>query len=70
MFNFFKTCNVFSSGSEDESLDEIPLMPNNDQGFDMDESDSLMKPRRYRPYGQSRLSYYCTQFWENCCARY
>ena len=45
-------------------------MPNTDEGFEMDESDSLMKPRRYRPYGQSRISYWCSQLWENCCDRY
>ena len=71
MFNIL-TCMYmydFSAGSDDESLVEIPLMLNSDEGFEMDENDSLMKPRRYRPYGQSRISFWCSRFWDNCCDR-
>ncbi|XP_052816784.1 probable phospholipid-transporting ATPase IIB [Mya arenaria] len=56
-----------SLSSEDESLDEIPLMLNSDEVYIMDENESLVQARRQRPYGQSRLSYWCNNFLDTCC---
>ncbi|KAL4235196.1 ATP synthase subunit 9 [Mactra antiquata] len=55
-----------SRSSDDESLDEIPLMSS--EQFDMEENESLVRPRRQRPYGQSRISYWCSNIWNNCCS--
>ncbi|XP_053402729.1 probable phospholipid-transporting ATPase IIB [Mercenaria mercenaria] len=54
-----------SRSSDDESLDNIPLMSS--ERFEMEENESLVRRRRQRPLGQSRLSFWCSNIWESCC---
>ncbi|XP_052232597.1 probable phospholipid-transporting ATPase IIB [Dreissena polymorpha] len=56
-----------SHSSEDDSLDEIPLMISSDEVYIMGENESLVKPRRQRPIGQSRLEYWCSSIFSSCC---
>jgi len=57
---------LYSRSSEDDALDNIPLMHSSDEGT-MEENESLFRRRRQRPYGQSRLSFWCSNFSDRFC---
>ncbi|XP_060556239.1 probable phospholipid-transporting ATPase IIB isoform X2 [Ruditapes philippinarum] len=61
----YRRVSLRSRSSDDDSLDDIPLMSR--ENYIMEENDSLVRPRRQRPHGQSRLSYWCSNFLETCC---
>ncbi|KAJ8302839.1 hypothetical protein KUTeg_019235 [Tegillarca granosa] len=62
--------NLLTSDDDEDGMDEIPLMyGGDDEGFEMDENDSLVNPRKYRYPNQSRLNYYLTEGWSSICGR-
>ncbi|KAL3860831.1 hypothetical protein ACJMK2_010896, partial [Sinanodonta woodiana] len=52
----------------DDDLDNNPLIGGM-ECFEMDEKESLVRSRRFRTPGQSWFSFYCSERWNNCCAR-
>ena len=60
---------LYRYGSEDSTgLDEVPLMMQ-DEGFDTDENDYLMRPRGIRGPKKKSLGYYLTDGWKLACAK-
>ncbi|KAL5021382.1 hypothetical protein ScPMuIL_000537 [Solemya velum] len=56
-----------ASEDDESGMDEIPLMYGEMDNFEMDEGDSLMKPRRYRNPRQSSIAYFLSDGWWNMC---
>lgn len=70
--NFYKPIDTLARRGSDDSngeADEVPLIMTDQNGFETDESEYLMRLRRSRNSHKKSISYYLCNGWKDACAR-